>query len=382
MHELFFFRGENNPHYEKELNGSSFFSFTKLYFQGGMTMKFPMRLPQSVTRLAGRIFLTMKKVSPEVCVVGGVILSGAAVVVAVKKTWDNKEKLSEDVKTISEIKANEEKTTEMDEPNGETVDVIIPALSEEEQKKELTKARIRFGKDICKTYWMPVVLFISSSGLIWGGRTLLRKELSAITAAYATLLDIHNKYRQRVVEEFGAEKDQEFEYGVKMEERVDAETGEVTQTAVVDNSRVISKYARWFDEGMYDSTTGQWLLRNYYWRRNPVDNQMKIKEVQDWANRQLHIYGHLFLNAVYKELGLPPTAEGQIVGWDLAKDPHTVIDFRVFDGAYQLPVNKNFFMTCKSPNALLDFNVHGPILSALEKTWGIEETAKLVTEMM
>lgn len=333
-------------------------------------MKLPIKLPTKLTRFVGRALLKTKKATPEICVIVGIACSGAAVVMAVKKTWKNKETLEHDLKEIETTK----------EANDEAVQKLYAGESMT-QKKALTKCRIELAKDICKTYWIPVILFVSSAGMIWGGRTILRKELSAMTAAYATLMDIHNKYRQRVIEEFGAEKDQEFEYGVKMVDAVDSETGEVTKKAMVDRSKSISQYARWFDEGMFDSATGQWLVRNYAWRDSPLLNRATITDAQNTANNLLHAKGYLFLNEVYKLLGLPPTVDGQIVGWDMCGKGDHMIDFKVLPGPHQLPVNRGF-CEGRTPNALLDFNVDGPILGALEKTWGAEQTAKLISDIL
>lgn len=329
-------------------------------------MKFPIKLPNKITRLAGRALLKGKQASPEICVIAGIIGCGAAVAVAVKKTWTKKDELQ---KAASDVKCT--KIALNDAKKNEDEEAI------KEEKKELVKVSKTLVKTSVRTYWIPTVIFISSIGMIWGGRTILRKELSAVTAAYATLMDIHNKYRQRVIEEFGAEKDQEFEYGVKMVDAVDAENGEVIKKAIVDRRNSISQYARWFDEGMFDSSTGQWLIRNYAWKDDPLLNYATILDCQNTANNLLKAKGYLFLNEVYKMLGLPPTVDGQIVGWDMCGKGDKMIDFMVFEGPHQLPVNK-LFCEGKTRNCLLDFNVDGPILGALEKTWGADETAKLI----
>jgi LysM repeat protein len=120
-------------------------------------------------------------------------------------------------------------------------------MTEEDRKKYLVMRTGILAKDICKIYWIPATLGLSSVGLIWGGRTILRKELSAMTAAYAALSESFNRYRQRVIQEYGADKDQEFQYGYKMEDRVDAETGEVSKHPVIDKEANLSEYGFWFD---------------------------------------------------------------------------------------------------------------------------------------
>lgn len=331
-------------------------------------MKFPIKLPEKATRVIGRAILKGKKVSPEICVVSGLLCGGAAIVMTGVRTWKNKEKLSQDIHDVKETKKNLKAAKTENKPE------LI-----KEEKNELVKTSGALVKDIAKTYWIPAVLSMSSLGLIVGSHAVLRKRLSATTAAYALLMDSYKKYRSRVVEELGAEKDQEFMHGVKMVDSVDAETGEVTKRPMVDKAKAISPYARWFDEGAFDSSTGQWLYRNYAWRDNPMMNECTIRGAQVTANQLLKAKGFLFLNEVYDMLGLPKSVDGQIVGWDMCGDGDKYIDFGVFpEGGHQLPVNKAF-LEGRNPNALLDFNVDGPILGALEKTWGPEQTEKLIS---
>lgn len=330
-------------------------------------MKLPVKIPQGITRAFGRAWLKTKKASPEICVISGILCGGAAVVMVGVKTWKNRDKLADDISAIKETSKNVKEAKEQE--NAELA---------KEEKKELIKVSGNLVKDISKTYWIPATLSIASVGLIWGGHSILRKRLSATTAAYAMLLESYKRYRQRVVEEYGAEKDLEYAHGVKMVDAVDAETGEIVKKAMVDRDKSLSPYARWFDEGAFDSATGQWLYRNYAWRDSPMLNEAAIRSAQVTANQMLKANGYLFLNDVYKLLGLPMSVDGQIVGWDLCGGGDGYIDFGVFpENGHQLPVNR-LLLDGTSPNALLDFNVDGPILGALEKTWGPEQTAKLI----
>ena len=79
-------------------------------------------------------------------------------------------------------------------------------------------------------------------------------------------------------------------------------------------------------------------------------------------------------------LGLPPTREGQIVGWTLCGGDG-FIDFGVFPSKQHplekiAPVNR-LFLDNKTCNALLDFNVDGPILGALDAIYGKKCADKL-----
>ena len=340
-------------------------------------MRLPFKLPQKVTRILGKALLKTKKASPEICVVSGILCGGAAIVMVGVKTWKKKDVLSADIDAIRAI------TTEVkeDENGAKTLVKVDRANLVPEEKKMLRDRRKEFAVDIFKTYWIPTLLGIGSVGLIWGGRTILRRELSAVTSAYALLMESYKQYRQRVIDDVGIEKDQEYMHGIKMVDAVDEETGEITKRAIVDKNKSISQYAKWFNEGEFDPTTGEWLWRNPIWRDNPNTNETNLQCLQNAANDQLRADGYLFLNDVYKILGIPPTKEGQIVGWTLDRGDGYV-DFGVFPSKVHpiekiLPVNR-VFLAHKSSQALLDFNVDGPILSVLDKAYGRDYADKLI----
>ncbi len=332
-------------------------------------MKFPVKMPQAVTRAMGKLWLRTKKSSPEICVVSGIVCGGAALVMVGVRTWKKKDDLQKDISLVKDhmdtIKGAKENN------NQELV---------KSERKELVKQSGSLAKDLVKTYWIPALLGVGSAGLIWGGRTMLRRELSAVTSAYALLMESYKQYRQRVIDDVGIEKDQEYMHGIKMVDAVDEKTGEVTRRAIVDKSKSISPYSVWWCEGEFDDETGEWIWRNGMWRDNALMNESTLRCVQNAANDLLRANGFIFLNQVREMLGLPPTREGQIVGWTLCGGDG-FIDFGVFPSKQHpleksAPVNR-LFLDNKTCNALLDFNVDGPILGALDAIYGKKCADKL-----
>ena len=138
------------------------------------------------------------------------------------------------------------------------------------------------------------------------------------------------------------------------------------QKAVVDSNASHSRYARWFDEGNFDSSRSKWIWRNSSWRQNKVENIRNLKFIQSSANDTLKIRGWLKLNEVYSMLGIPCSVEGEHVGWVLGSGHDDFVDFGVFPfpgkKSRQLPVNRLFLDVGNPQNAaLLDFNVDGSI---------------------
>ena len=90
-----------------------------------------------------------------------------------------------------------------------------------------------------------------------------------------------------------------------------------------------------------------------------------MKCQQAYANEKLKAKGYLFLNDVYKMLGIPATKAGQIVGWIYdEKNPigDNFVDFGLYD--MNKPVVRDF-VNGYERTILLDFNVDGNILEMM-----------------
>lgn len=295
-------------------------------------MKLPIKLPAKLTRAVGKAMMKVKAVSPEICFVTGIVAGAGALVLVGVETWKGKEKLSEDIEVVKTLK-----NVETTDPDGET-DIL-----HEEHKKEVRKAYFVVVKDVTKMYWKPALLATGGAALIIIGGRKLRKDLTAMTIAYNVLKDRYDKVCKRMTEELGEEKAQEILYGAKTVEEINAETGEVTKKAVVDKNTILSPYAFQFDSGDFDSEKGMYIWRNLVWSESKLMNMNCVKEKQDAANWLLRAKGYYTLNEVRDAFGLPPVAEGFMMGWVYDPyDDNNLIDFGVLDGPTQLTANRIF----------------------------------------
>ena len=122
-------------------------------------------------------------------------------------------------------------------------------------------------------------------------------------------------------------------------------TGETKNLVCIDND---SDYVRWFNETCYG------------WSKSSEFNQMFLKQQQQYANELLRANGRLYLNDVYKMLGIPTTNAGQVVGWIYDENNpigDNFVDFGLYDDC-----NADF-INGHTLNALLNFNVDGCILN-------------------
>ena len=301
-----------------------------------------------LTRTLNRVGLKLKKHSPEILVVTGVVGTVASAVMACKATT----KIDE---VLAETKDNIDKTKDYAEKKG-----FSEKYTEEDYKKDLTIFYARGGLELVKLYAPSVALGALSITAILSGHNVLRKRNVALAAAYATVEKGFKEYRGRVVERFGEELDRELKYNIKAKEveetTINEKTGEekVTKKTVnVADPNKYSTYARFFDDGCAG------------WTKDPEYNLMFLKNQQRYANDLLKSRGHLFLNEVYDMLGIPRTKAGQVVGWIYDEEYPNGDNFVDF-GIYDLYNEKaRDFVNGYERTILLDFNVDGDIMNLI-----------------
>lgn len=302
-------------------------------------------LMTKASRLLGNASLQIRKHSPEILMVAGVVGTVASTVLACKATLKVNEVLEEKKNTIDAIHTCLE---------NETIE-----YTEEDSKKDLTILYAQTGIKLVKLYAPAVILGALSITSIVAGHRILKKRNLALAAAYAVVDKGFKDYRKRVVERFGEELDKELRYNLKakeIEEVVKDKDGnekvEKKVVNIVDSENPlngVSEYAKFFDE----------VSTN--WSKDPEYNLMFLRRQQDWANEKLKATGYLFLNEVYDMLGIPRTQAGQVVGWIYdTKNPNgdNYVDFGIYDVHSEA---KRGFVNGVERSILLDFNVDGVI---------------------
>lgn len=309
----------------------------------------------TVSRGFHNIGFGLKKHSPEILVVGGVVLGVVSAVMACKATTKVNFILEETKDKVDIVHAgveNGEVKGRME--NGEIG--MIP-YSEEDGKKDLAIVYGRTALKFAKLYGPSVALGALSIASILAGHNILHKRNVALAAAYTIVDSGFKEYRGRVVERFGKELDQELKNNIKaqkIEEVVVNEDGTETtveRTVNVANPNFGSDYARFFDDGC----TG--------WTDDAEYNLMYLRRQQDYANDLLKQKGHLFLNEVYDMFNIPRTKAGQVVGWiydDTLSAGDNYVDFGIYDLTDE---DKRRFVNGKEKVILLDFNVDGVIIN-------------------
>ena len=288
-----------------------------------------------------------KKHSPEILAVAGVVGIVASGVMACKAST----KLSG---VIEETKEQLDQVHDYVEKNG-----FSDKYTEEDSKKDTAIIYTQTAIKLVKLYGPAVILGTLSITAMLTSNKILRKRNIALAAAYTTVDKAFKDYRGRVIERFGEELDRELKYNLKskeIEEIVTDENGEETsvkKTVKAMNPNDISQYARFFDESCSS------------WNKSQFHNQMFLKQQQNYANDLLKAQGYLFLNDVYKMLGMDVAPYGQVVGW-IYDEKNPVGDNFVDFGLYDLNDEaKRLFINGRERTILLDFNVDGNILDLI-----------------
>ena len=290
-----------------------------------------------------KVELKAIKHSPEILAGVGVVGVVGSLVLACKATTKLSDVLEESKEQLDKIKevaadpAYEEK------------------YSQDDAKKDTTITYVQTAMKVTKLYAPSVILCASSLGCLLASNNILKKRNAALSAAYMTVDKSFKEYRKRVADRFGEEEEKEIRYNIKAEEitKVDEDGNEVTETVKVmdgtDDPNSYSDYARFFDESCAA------------WQNDAEYNLTFLKAQQQYANDLLKARGRLFLNEVYRMLGIDETKAGQVVGWVYNPDNPTGDNFVDF-GIYNMQRERvRAFVNGYEPNILLDFNVDGVI---------------------
>lgn len=302
----------------------------------------------NVTRTFHRAGLHIKKHSPEILLVTGIVTGAAALVTACRATT----KLEA---VLNETKGNVEKVHECEAAGyiqvAEGNEIRTVEYTADDAKKDLTIFYTKGTLNVAKLYAPAFVLGAVSLTCILASHGIIHKRNAALATAYSAASTSFEEYRNRVVERFGEDMDRELKYNIKakeVEETVTNEDG--TESVVKKTIEVIedpykgqSEYARCFCEGC----TG--------WTKDPEYNLTFLRSQERWANDRLKAVGHLFLNEVYDMLGLPRSSAGAIMGWVYdPKNPDYKVDFGIYN--IHIPANREFVNGWER-SIWLDFNV-------------------------
>jgi hypothetical protein len=154
-----------------------------------------MNISPKITQLAARTLLQGKKHSPVLLTGAGVVALLSAGVLAAKATLKLDETLSD-----AEVRMDRAKA-------------LVEAGTDEQAL--VTRAYVHNGLQIAKLYWQPTVLAVTGTILVLAGHRILHQRNAALVVAYNGLDQAFKNYRERIVEKYGKEVDEDIRYGIR-----------------------------------------------------------------------------------------------------------------------------------------------------------------------
>lgn len=282
----------------------------------------------AVTSRAGRQLLTAQKHSPVALFVAGAVGIVATVVLASRATLKLEDVLEETKKKLLDV----DHVLNLDS-------VSEDEYSTHDATRDRALIYAKAAGQITRIYLPAIGVGILSICALTGSHIILSRRNVALTAAYAAIDQSFRDYRERVVGEYGRDKDREFLHGDPDQ-----------QAYMVDKKgKRVGKDGRALYSAFFDEGSRNWSKVNSY-------NQMFLRAQQNYANDLLKARGYVFLNEVRRMLGLDDKPEGQLVGWVLNGDGDGYVDFGVFEGDVYSALR---FVNGDERSILLDFNVDG-----------------------
>lgn len=289
----------------------------------------------------GRVGLKFQKFSPEILFGVGAVAVVGGVVLACRSTLKIDEIIDDAKEDLSKIQDG------LDE---------LDNYSDDDAMKDKAVVYVNTAFNLAKLYLPAVTTIGLGIACFAGSHNIQHQRIAGLAAAYKTVEGGFKSYRNRIVDELGAEKEKELYFDSKKEKmeiiEIDAETGKEKKVKkevnVVDIDNA-SEYARFFDS----ETSKQWT-------RNMDYNLDFLKMQQSYMNDRLHLMGHVFLNEVYDALGIDRSSAGAVVGWVDGGDGDNYIDFGMSDYFYNGRMGSDY-VNGRNESILLDFNVDGSI---------------------
>lgn len=285
----------------------------------------------AISRKVGRSMLTLKKNSPGLLLAGGVVGMATTVVLASRATLKVEPIMDELDKNLAKV------------------DTVHEAgLSTEQQKQQTriaayTHATMKLGK----LYGPAFLVGIASLAALTGAHNIQNNRITGLTATVAVLEKGFKAYRQRVVDEYGEDKDRELYFGVN-EREIAVETELGTEITRIKESAG--------EGGLYSPFFSSETSKD--WSPNPEYNVMFLRACQSYANERLDSYGYVLLNDVLEQLGMARTPVGCVTGWLKDGKGDGYVDFGCWDQGGGI---RDFMWRGQAAAVQLDFNVDGTI---------------------
>lgn len=312
-----------------------------------------MSIFSSAVKVGSNLIQKVKFRSPELLIGAGVVGLVGAAVVAVRRgvRWHNaaRAEIVHDLETIKKAEGS-------------------PQYTREDRVRDYAQVIGKGVWSFTQIYGPSIAVGAASVVSVLAGTGVLKGRLAAMTSAAATAQAALERYRSRVREKLGEDADYEFAYEVSAKKaKIKHEDG--TKESLV-TYHLVPSSGEWMAASPYSRL---WDENAMEWCANRDIQFLTLRSLENHFNQELNARGVVFLNDVYKALGLPMSKDAALVGWikdyekpkmaklaaELGRVPGDgMISFGVFEN--ESP-SARAYLAGDDNRVVLDFNVDGVI---------------------
>lgn len=294
-----------------------------------------------VGRALGKSKLYLKAKSPEILIALGIASGIGCVACAIVGTHKHSDDiLKSHKKAIEKIEECKEKYPDEYSKKDICVDTVI--------------AYAETGKEIARVYWPSALLGAVSIASTLGAYKIVSGRYAAALASCTALREAFERYRKRVVEEYGEEMDRHFLFGAKkttiVEKKADGQDAVTTVEVPEDGDICLAD-----TQFMFSKETSM------EYENDASYDMAFLLGKQSRFNDLLRSRGYVLLNDILYDIGMEMTSAGARLGWIWAYpgcDP--TIDFQI----------KEMRDPYGRPIYFLDFNCHGEVDCLIDRING------------
>lgn len=260
----------------------------------------------AATRFGHKVAFKIKKASPEILLVGGIVCLVGGTIMACKATKKAEEVMDECKERVDKLH---------DVMDDETV--ALSVHEEKAIKHDIMKLKAQHLGKLAGVYAPSVALIAAGIAMEFTSHGIMKKRNGMLLASYNALDAMFKTYRQRVLsEEDGKERDRRYLTG--RDGRSDVLTeDEMNELSTVDkiNHDAAAMINVMNDDIWYDHYTCRFDANtSMFFSMHPFSNLQRIRSVEDIMSSRLMEKGYVCLNEVLHELGMDPVPWGQLVG--------------------------------------------------------------------
>lgn len=327
----------------------------------------------NITRMANKTGFFLKKKSPELLVISGVISIGAAIFFAIKGTMKLEETLEKPNKDIQIVKEKLHDDNKL--ATGE--------YTVKDCNKELAIVYTKTIGKVIKLYLPTALFFGAAVSSLFGVHKILKGRNLALAAAYTALDNTYKKYRHKVIDKLGEEAEKNIFRNMYEDAKevtsIDKDGNEIPEVKKINTPHVDkdSLFSYLFDASNVDWCNSGRLNLDY------------LLAKEKYLNQKLIAQGYLFLSDVHEALSIEPGVLGdkviqaaRVIGWIYDPDGNSTgdnyISFGISDKEGNLTKDAMEMLRRGERDIYLEFNPDGDILTGENNRKTFMKYAKLL----